>query len=60
MFIVSVLLLEDALKPATPLANGAISETPRQFAHSHGHKILYKRIKLSKNTNQMFMTSVMM
>jgi len=27
---VSVLLLDDALKPATPLANGAINETLRQ------------------------------
>ena len=32
MFIVSALLLDDALKPATPLTNGAISETLRQFA----------------------------
>jgi len=29
MFNVSVLLLVDALKPATPLTNGAINETPR-------------------------------
>ena len=28
MLNVSVLLLYDALKPATPLTNGAISETP--------------------------------
>jgi len=26
------LLLDDALKPATPLTNGAINETLRQFA----------------------------
>ena len=32
MFNVSALLLDDALKPATPLTNGAISETLRQFA----------------------------
>jgi len=32
MFNVSTLLLDDALKPATPLANGAINETLRQFA----------------------------
>ena len=32
MFIVSVLLLEDALKPATALTNGAINETLR---HTH-------------------------
>jgi len=31
MFNVSALLLDNALKPATPLANGAISETLRQF-----------------------------
>ena len=30
MFNVSTLLLDDALKPATPLTNGAISETLRQ------------------------------
>ena len=28
---VSTLLLDDALKPATPLTNGAINETLRQF-----------------------------
>jgi len=32
MFNVSALLLDDALKPATPLTNGAISETLQQFA----------------------------
>ena len=32
MFNVSTLLLDDALKPATPLTNGAINETLRQFA----------------------------
>jgi len=31
MFNVSALLLDDALKPATPLTNGAITETLRQF-----------------------------
>ena len=31
MFNVSALLLDDALKPATPLTNGAINETLRQF-----------------------------
>ena len=30
MFNVSALLLDDALKPATPLTNGAINETLRQ------------------------------
>ena len=29
---VRLLLLDDALKPATPLTNGAINETLRQFA----------------------------
>jgi len=32
MFNVPTLLLNDALKPATPLTNGMISETLRQFA----------------------------
>jgi len=32
MFNVFALLLDDALKPATPLTNGAISQTLRQFA----------------------------
>jgi len=32
MFSVSALLLDDALKPVTPLTNGAINETLRQFA----------------------------
>jgi len=32
MFNVSALLLDDALKPATPLTNGVINETLRQFA----------------------------
>ena len=31
MFNVSALLLDDPLKPATPLTNGAINETLRQF-----------------------------
>jgi len=30
MFNVSALLLDDALKPATPLTNGAINQTMRQ------------------------------
>ena len=30
LFNVSVLLFDDALKPATPLTNGAINETLRQ------------------------------
>jgi len=32
MLNVSVLLLDDTLKPATPLTNGTINETLRQFA----------------------------
>jgi len=32
VFNVSALLLDDALKPATLLTNGAINETLRQFA----------------------------
>jgi len=32
MFNVSALLLDDALKPATPLTNGAINQTLQQFA----------------------------
>ena len=32
MFNVSALLLDDAPKPATPLTNGAINETMRQFS----------------------------
>ena len=32
MFNVSAVLLDDALKLATPLTNGAMSETLRQFA----------------------------
>ena len=32
MFNVSTLLLDDTFKPATPLTNGVINETPRQFA----------------------------
>jgi len=32
MFNVSALLLDDAIKPTTPLTNGAINETLRQFA----------------------------
>jgi len=44
MFNVSAVLLDeyDALKPATPLTNGAINQTLRQFAHSIGaFKTLY-------------------
>jgi len=33
---VSALLLDDALKPATPMTNGAINETLRQFAPLSG------------------------
>jgi len=40
MFNVSALLLDDALKPATPLTNGAISETLRQFASLSDDRLL--------------------
>jgi len=36
MFSVSALLLDDALKLATPLVNGVINETLRQFAQLSG------------------------
>ena len=59
MFNVSALLLDDALKPATPLTNGAINETLRQFAPlSDDRLLLYKQTKLSKKPDQMPMTSV--
>jgi len=32
MFNVSALLLDDTLKPATPMSNGVINETLRHFA----------------------------
>jgi len=40
MFKVSALLLDDALKPATPLTNGAINETLRQFAPLSDDRLL--------------------
>jgi len=40
MFSVSALLLDDALKPATPLTNGVINETLRQFAPVTFHKVV--------------------
>ena len=40
MFSVSALLLDDALKPATPLTNGAINETLRQFAPLSDDRLL--------------------
>ena len=40
MFDVSALLLDDALKPATPLTNVAISETLRQFAPLSDDRLL--------------------
>ena len=45
MFNVSALLLDDALKPATPLTNGAINETLRQFADSVTfHKVVIAEV----------------
>jgi len=40
MFNVSTLLLDDALKPAMPLTNGAINETLRQFAPLNDNRVL--------------------
>ena len=40
MFNVSALLLDDALKPATPLINGAINETLRQFTPLSDDRLL--------------------
>ena len=40
MFNVSALLLDDALKLATPLTNGAIIETLRQFAPLNDDRLL--------------------
>ena len=40
MFNVSALLLDDALKPATPLTNGAINETLLQFAPLNDDRLL--------------------
>jgi len=40
IFNVSVLLLDDAPKPATPLTNGAISQTLWQFASLSGNHLL--------------------
>jgi len=39
-FSVSALLLDDALKPAMPLTNGAINETLRQFAPLSDDRLL--------------------
>jgi len=41
MFNVSVLLLDYALKPATPLTNGAFSGTPR-CGDFIGHKVVLR------------------
>jgi len=40
MFNVPALLLGDALKPATSLTNGAISDTLRQFAPLNDDRLL--------------------
>ena len=39
MFTVSALLLDDALKPATPLTNGAINENQLIFDEVKAYKI---------------------
>ena len=43
MFNVSALLLDDALKPATLLTNGAINETLQQFAPLNDDQGLLRR-----------------
>jgi len=40
MFYVSALLLDDASKTATPLSNGAINQTLRQFAPLSDDRLL--------------------
>jgi len=40
MFNVSALLLDDALKPATPMTNGTINETLRQFAPLNDDRLI--------------------
>jgi len=40
MFNVSALLLDDAFKTATPLTNGAINQTLRQFAPLSDDRLL--------------------
>jgi len=40
MFNVSALLLDDALKPATPQTNGAINDTLRQFVPLNDDRLL--------------------
>jgi len=40
MFNVSTLLLDDELKPTTPLTNGAINETLRQFVPLSDDRLL--------------------
>jgi len=41
MFDVSALLLDDILKPATPLTNGAINQTLRQYAPLNAPELLW-------------------
>jgi len=62
MFNVSALLLDDALKAATPMTNGTIHQTLRQFAPLSDNRLLQlvDCRELSKNTDQMPVTSVMM
>jgi len=40
MLNVSALLLDDAYKLATPLTNGVINQTPRQFAPLSDNRLL--------------------
>ena len=46
MFNVSALLLDDALKPATPLTNGAINE----------NQLIFDEVKAHKNTPSFWAT----
>jgi len=40
MFNIFALLLDDASKTATPLTNGAVNQTPRQFAPLNDDRLL--------------------
>jgi len=53
MFNVSALLLDDALKPATPLKNGAINETLR-----HTLKILLGSVATHLRCDEIFSDSI--
>ena len=48
MFNVSALLLDDALKPPTPLTNGAVNQTLRQFAPFSAPELLSWIVNVDK------------